>query len=313
METFLAVTDTDWFRHLSGLQDVDEVNFWSPAPKPLKNFQRGIPVLFKLKSPFNAIAGGGFFEHFTVLPISIAWDAFGEKNGAATLSEVRSRIARLRHKETDPYSEYRIGCHVLVEPFFWDRDRWIAQPDDWPPQTVRGKTYDLREDPGRQLWNQVADRLQAKDASRGAQIREGREDEMGGGFVGDPASRPRRIGQGTFRTVITDVYDRQCAVTRERALPALDAVHIKPFSDEPQHYVTNGMLLRSDVHRLFDSGYLTVTPDYSVKVSPSIRSDFNDGETYAKLDGSGLWIPEQPEHQPDPAKLRWHNENQFRG
>lgn len=314
MEAFLSVTDSDWFRHLSGLEDIDEVNFWSPAPKPLKNFRRGTPVLFKLKSPYNAIAGGGFFEHFTVLPISIAWDAFGEKNGAASLGGVRSRIARLRHEETDPYSEYQIGCHVLVEPFFWERDRWMPQPEDWPPNTVRGKTYDLRTEPGTGLWKQVVDRLQAQGISTGSRTQERQpdSDELPGGY-GDLMECPRRIGQGTFRTVITDVYDRQCAVTRERALPTLDAAHIKPFSEEPEHYVSNGMLLRSDVHRLFDTGYLTVTPEYRVKVSPAIRSDFNDGKTYAKLDGSQVWVPDQTQNKPDRAKLQWHNENQFRG
>lgn len=314
LEAFLAVTDTDWFRHLSKLDDVDEVNFWSPAPKSLKSFRRGTPVLFKLKSPYNAIAGGGFFEHFTVLPISIAWDAFGEKNGASSLNEVRSRIARLRHEQTDPYSEYRIGCHVLVEPFFWERDQWIPQPENWPPNTVRGKTYDLREKPGSALWRQVIDRLQAQGILTGEKGREKPRDgeELPGGY-GELTRRPRRIGQGTFRTVITDVYNRRCAVTRERALPALDAIHIKPFSKDPSHYVRNGLLLRSDVHRLFDSGYVTVTPDYQLKVSPAIRSDFNDGETYARLDGSDVWVPQESEYKPDRENLAWHLEHRFRG
>lgn len=313
MEAFLAVTDTDWFQHLSKLDDVDEVNFWSPAPKPLKSFRRGTPVLFKLKSPHNAIAGGGFFEHFTVLPISIAWDAFGKKNGASSLKEVRSRIARLRHEQTDPYSEYRIGCHVLVEPFFWQRDHWIPQPEDWPPNTVRGKTYSLRNKPGASIWRQVVDRLQAGGEliEESAWERQANGDELPAGY-GELTDRPRRIGQGTFRTVITDVYNRQCAVTGERALPALDAAHIKPFSEEPEHYVSNGVLLRSDVHRLFDTGYLTVTPEYRVQVSPAIRSDFNDGETYAQLDGSRVWVPEEPENRPDRTNLAWHLDNRFR-
>lgn len=313
MEAFLAVTDTDWFRHLSGLEDVDEVNFWSPAPKPLKSFRRGTPVLFKLKSPYNAIAGGGFYEHFTVLPISIAWDAFGEKNGAGSLNEVRSRIARLRHQDTDPYSEYRIGCHVLVEPFFWEREQWIPQPENWPPNTVRGKTYDLRSQPGTALWTQVVDRLQAQDILTGRTGRDRYEGEsrLPAGY-GELTERRHRIGQGTFRTVITDVYNRQCAVTRERALPALDAAHIKPFSEEPEHYVSNGLLLRSDVHRLFDTGYVTVTPEYRLKVSSAIRTDFDDGETYERLDGSRIWVPENPQDRPATERLKWHNENNFR-
>ena len=62
---------------------------------------------------------------------------------------------------------------------------------------------------------------------------------MTGGGHGEAAStswvRPR-VGQGIFRAVITDVYGRQCAVTREYALEALEASHIRPFSETPQHY-----------------------------------------------------------------------------
>ena len=72
--------------------------------------------------------------------------------------------------------------------------------------------------------------------------------------------RPR-FGQGTFRAVVTDLYERRCAITQEKALPALEAAHIRPFHDLPEHEVTNGILLRSDVHRLFDAGYITVTPN----------------------------------------------------
>ena len=46
--------------------------------------------------------------------------------------------------------------------------------------------------------------------------------------------RPR-VGQGIFRTVVADVYGRQCAVTREKAFPALEAAHIRPFKEEPRH------------------------------------------------------------------------------
>jgi putative restriction endonuclease len=76
-------------------------------------------------------------------------------------------------------------------------------------------------------------------------------------------------------------------VTRERALPTLDAAHIRRFSERPEHDVRNGLLLRSDVHRLFDAGYVTVTPRYKVEVSHRVRDDFNDGENYLRLATEG--------------------------
>src|SRR5688572_21048490 len=87
---------------------------------------------------------------------------------------------------------------------------------------------------------------------------------IAGGF-GTLGLRRPRIGQGTFRAMITDLYGRRCTVTKEKALPALEAAHIRPFSEQMGHDLTNGLLLRSDVHRLFDKGYLTVTPEYGVE------------------------------------------------
>lgn len=62
--------------------------------------------------------------------------------------------------------------------------------------------------------------------------------------------RPR-LGQGAFRIVVTDTYERRCAVTGERTLPVLEAAHIKSYADGGAHDITNGLLLRSDLHTLF--------------------------------------------------------------
>jgi putative restriction endonuclease len=79
------------------------------------------------------------------------------------------------------------------------------------------------------------------------------------------------------------------------------------------HQVSNGLLLRSDVHRLFDAGYITVTPEHRVEASARMREDFNDGENYMRLHGSGILVPSDATQRPDPEALRWHNENCFRG
>ena len=150
----------------------------------------------------------------------------------------------------------------------------------------------------------------------------GKQDRNGGarttrehdpGRVWRSLLRRHRIGQGTFRALVLDSYGRQCAVTRERALPALEAAHIRPFSETETHQVRNGLLLRSDIHRLFDVGYITVTPEYRVEASTRMREDFNDGENYMRLHGSGILVPSDPDLRPDPEALRWHNENCFRG
>lgn len=115
MKFWIGVTDNKWFEFLSA-RSPDEVNFWRPSG--LGSFQ-AVPTdslfLFKLHSPQNFIAGGGFFIKHSNLPLSLAWEAFGEKNGAASLEELRLRIEKFRGKkprEHDPV----IGCTILVNP-----------------------------------------------------------------------------------------------------------------------------------------------------------------------------------------------------
>ena len=311
MNAFVAPTDFHWFQFLSSRVGVDEVNFWMPKPwgGQFKILRRGEPLLFKLKAPHNAIAGGGFFEHYTELPISLAWEAFGEKNGARSLDQVRASIARLRRDNPRPWEDYVIGCILLVEPFFWAEDEWIPVPEDWHRNIVRGRTYDLESRVGRRLWDEAVVRLQGRELSD--RVTESVVGAPGG--YGDPILTPHRLGQGTFRAMITDAYGRQCAITRERALPALEAAHIRPFTETKTHHISNGVLLRSDIHRLFDAGYITITPEYRVEASSRMREDFNDGENYMRLHGSGILVPRNEELHPDPEALRWHNENRFRG
>ncbi len=133
-----------------------------------------------------------------------------------------------------------------------------------------------------------------------------------GGYA-DAGPVRRRIGQGTFRILVTDAYGRECAISRERALPALEAAHIKPFPLVETHDVRNGLLLRSDLHRLFDVGYVTVTPEHRVEVSRRIREDFDDGATYLDFHGKAIATPRTPEARPAAEYLAWHNDNKFRG
>lgn len=309
MRAYVAPTDLAWFRFLSSQPDIDEVNFWFPKPwgGQFQVLSTGQPLLFKLKKPHNAIAGGGFFAKYWEVPLSIAWESFGKKNGAMRRDEFKSSIARLRRQPDAPSTDPIIGCVILVEPFFWPEHLWIQDPPGFQRNIVRGRTYDLRDGDGRLIWEQVLLRLH-KDLARETPP----SPEVPGGY-GDPLLQPRRLGQGAFRALVTDAYGRSCAITKERALPALDAAHILPFSDVRAHSVSNGILLRSDVHRLFDAGYITVTPEHRVEASHRMKDDFNDGDNYLKLHGCEVWVPDHPAFQPDAEALRWHNEEVYRG
>ena len=69
------------------------------------------------------------------------------------------------------------------------------------------------------------------------------------------------LGQAAFKALVQEAYGRRCAVTGDKIVPVLQAAHIRPVTAEGENRVDNGLLLRSDVHTLFDRGYLGVHPD----------------------------------------------------
>ena len=125
---------------------------------------------------------------------------------------------------------------------------------------------------------------------------------------GAPVTIRPRLGQGAFRVEVTDAYLRRCAITGEKTLPALEAGHIRPYAKSGPHEIRNGLLLRSDLHNLFDLGYLTVTLDYKVKVSRRIREEFENGRDYYALDGQRLAVlPSDETARPAREFLEWHH------
>jgi putative restriction endonuclease len=307
MRLYVAVTDNDWFALHAAKTDVEEVNFWRPSPEAgFSALQPGELLLFKLKSPNDAIAGGGFFTRFLQLPINMAWDTFGQANGVPSLQEFRSRIARIRNVPIQSTDNPTVGCIMLAEPFFWSKSDWIPRPPEFNLSTQVGKTFDSEEAAGRRLWDAVCERLKRSpaplletDTATVAAIESN-------GF-GRPQIVLPRLGQGLFRVEVIEAYSRRCAITGERTLPVLEAGHIKPYSLVQRHDVSNGLLLRSDLHRLFDGGYLTIDPsDRRVVVSDRIKEEFQNGKEYYNLEGRVLREPEQAWARPSTENLEYH-------
>ncbi len=302
MKFWVGITDRKWFNYLSSISP-DEVNFWRPGGKGFGAIAIGEPFLFKLHSPINKIVGGGFFIRSEKLPLSLAWDAFRNKNGAASFVELREKINSLRRTpEIDP----TIGCIILNQPFFFLEDQWIDVPSSFAPNIVTGKTYDTSERDGMGLWDEVLLRLNVNKRD---------------GMVAEPLTAygkeylvSARLGQGAFRILVADAYKRRCAITGEKALPVLQAAHIKPFNEQGPNRVDNGLLLRSDLHILFDRGYITVTPKYKIEVSRRIKEEFNNGKHYYAFHGKELYaLPKIIVNRPSLDFIRWHNENIYRG
>lgn len=108
-------------------------------------------------------------------------------------------------------------------------------------------------------------------------------------------------------------YAGACAVTGEHSGPVLEAAHIVPYGRGGEHRVDNGVLLRSDLHRLFDRGYVTVTPEYVFRVGERLREEFHNGRSYYTLDGSTITVPRASELRPNRDHLGWHRQMVFKG
>jgi putative restriction endonuclease len=185
----------------------------------------------------------------------------------------------------------------------------LLAPRYWSPNIVSGKTYDSTTPVSRDLWDGVSQRL-VKYAGAGQEptkiILESGE------RYGREYLARARLGQGAFRVLVTDAYQRRCAITGERTLPVLEAVHIKPFAKSGPHRVSNGLLLRSDLHTLFDLGYLTIDKQLRVEISKRIREEFENGRDYYALRGKSLEVvPALPADRPSADFLEWHNEKVF--
>ena len=311
----VAVTDWNWFKTLRQKPHLDEVNFWAPSATNFKALQPGELFLFKLHAPHNVIVGGGIFAYSNVLPCSLAWEAFGEANGADSLLEMRNRISRyLRNVDPHEPSDFKIGCRILTQPFFLEESEYIEVPPTWSPNIVSLKTFSTGESDGRALWDEVNARLKFRQSTGLMTDPAGIvADPAGHSLFGKPQLVKPRLGQGAFRVLVTDIYDRRCAVTRERTLPALDAAHIRPYSDGGLHEARNGLLLRRDIHGLFDSGYVTVTPDLHFEVSGQVREEFENGRDYYAMHGKQIVVPNKVEERPDAQVLTWHNEQVYKG
>ncbi len=309
---FVAVTDLDWYGFLRREPDLDEVNFWRPSDtRTPQQLIPGMPLLFKLRKRHGGrIVGFGLFARHKVMPAWLAWDTFERRNGTASFSEMRTRIERLRSDYDDvraTQGDYPIGCLMLSSPVFFEPDEGVSPPSDYPDNAVQGKTYDLREGEGARIWAECLARAAAAPRMHGADVH-----QLELPRYGTPVLVRPRLGQGTFRVAVTDAYGMSCAVTSEHSLPVLEAAHIRPYSEGGLHEVRNGLLLRSDIHRLFDKGYVGVTPALRFVVSPRLRDDYSNGRSYYPLEGQQIQVPQTPEEQPDPELLEWHYETRFR-
>lgn len=112
----------------------------------------------------------------------------------------------------------------------------------------------------------------------------------------------RRRGQSAFRKKLLDVYGAKCAITGCNQAEVLEAAHIHPYKGQHTHVVSNGLLLRADLHTLFDLYLIAIEPDtLLVRLSPALSS-----LDYAQYEGLPLSAPSPVNARPSSETLQWH-------
>lgn len=111
----------------------------------------------------------------------------------------------------------------------------------------------------------------------------------------------RRQGQARFRRELLRAYGGACAISRCSVEPLLEAAHIYPWKGKETNHVSNGLLLRADLHTLFDLGLITIGSDCKIRVAERLQKT-----DYGKLDGTSLASPKEADKRPSQKALAWH-------
>ncbi len=242
------------------------------------------------------------------LPISVAWDYFGERNGVPSLDQMRSRVSHYRKRPLGTDEDPEVGCIFLRDVRFFPEGITADPPLRFSPSVVQGKGYDLAVEGDTSYFDDLLQRLLGYDVGLDLHVPWRRAGPM----FGDPRLSPNRLGQQAFQAVVLGAYGRRCAISGDRIRPVLQAAHIRPVTFGGEHRMDNGLLLRSDVHTLFDQGYLGVDPRHRLLVSPRLRDEFGNGEQFYDRARQPIGLPTRRADRPSAEFLQWHLDTVFK-
>ena len=287
----ITPTDIDWFNFLKDRLNFQQINFWTDTPWNPRKLNKGDKFYFLLKAPIRKISGYASFSYYQNLSIKEAWQKFGRGNGVNSLYELGVKVTGDRK----PDFSTEIGCIILENPVFLDQSNYFHPQKynlSFPNEISKHKYY-----PNLDQINFASDYKQVGLSFSSI------SDEDDYQFNQSSLTK----GQSEFRNNIFKYYDQCGVVTRETCVSVLDAVHIHPYINEHKHHLKNGILLRSDLHKLFDDGLITITPDYKVLISQQLKSKY-----YYQYQEERINLPANERFYPDQKILEFHNQYIFR-
>lgn len=280
----IAVTDATWFEYQRSHGFIDGVNFWTPSQNRPKQLSKGDYFVFKLAGPGDRIGGYGTFVEYKYQSLDATWNEFGRKNGADSKAEFINTLTRFPSSD-----KVNCGCLVLKDVVYFEEtvNRVKAGIVKKPAQLY---AYENAPFPFGNL----------QPSQTGFSLVQNATKTMTMQICAD------RTGQGAFHTAVSKAYKGRCCITGETTPELLQAAHIQDYINVQSHHIQNGLLLRIDIHKLFDSGLLYIDQSYHVHISPLVKTP-----EYVKLDGKSISLPTNKSEWPSPVALKF-KEDSFR-
>lgn len=289
----VAVTFPPWLESLRPTHRGQSVNFWTPTNWKMLRLNPGDRVYFMLKSPIRKIGGFGRFVSFKMLSPDQAWDRWGAANGVRDRDELVARVKQFAEKQKATTATVdEIGCMELSDFTPLEADDYFDIEEaglDFSRNIVKFTYFKDEADT-------LADLIGTVREAGAFSLVEGEADKTS-------SERKKRVGQAAFRAAVLEAYGTRCAITGTNVAIILEAAHIQPFIDQRSNHVQNGIALRNDVHRLFDSHLIWIEEDYTVRVHEALRMS-----PYRKLEGKALRLPQEQAKRPSAVALGLHRE-----
>lgn len=237
--------------------------FWTPTPWNLRKLKQGEKFYFLLKAPIRQIGGFAEYVEYKNLTADQAWNEYGIRNGRTTkelfLDSIKSYLdknsKKFRGTNITP-ENHIIGCIILKNCIFFDDEGFLNTEDyglKFPTQIVKIK-YINSVDPffsnnnDKKIFTPINDKK-----------------------IKNYVLTDTRIGQGLFSGMIKKAYNNQCCVSGEKIPELLNAAHIQSYINADSHHVQNGLLMRVDIHALYDAGLISIDENYDILVSEQLN------------------------------------------
>lgn len=291
----VGITDKGWYDFLRHRDCSHGVNFWLPSEKNPR-IELGEWILFKGHAA-GKVMGGACFLTSELLTINQAWSRWGQANGCADKDAFLGRLIKHQASAQELRGHSHIRCLFLDKPVFLDEKNWFDVPG-WKPGMNSIRKYDANHEYRKKLQQKLVVFPDTELAKKEIVV-------LG--------KKTQRDGQHAFRKEILKNYESKCAITREKTKPVLEAAHIEPYAKSHNHLPSNGLLLKSDIHKLFDEGLVSITPeDLKFHVSSLLEKKYKNGKYYYQFEGHEINVPERKELQPDLELLQKHFEKKFK-